>query len=57
MDEGILVRLNDTQNRDRILDEINQSTLDDVGPMGGGEQGMKVLQEMNEMVDQEGMRE
>jgi hypothetical protein len=35
--------------RERILGEFNQSTLDDVGPVVGAEQGMKVLQEMNEL--------
>lgn len=35
--------------RERVLDEFNQSTLDDVGPIGGGEQAMKVLQKMNEL--------
>ena len=35
MDDDILARLNDSQNRDRILNEFNRSTLDDVGPVGG----------------------
>jgi len=39
--------------RNRVLDQFNQSTLDDVGPMGGREQEMKVLHEMNEMGAQE----
>jgi hypothetical protein len=35
--------------REEALDEFNRSTLDEVGPIGGAEQGMKVLQEMNEL--------
>ena len=38
--------------RDRILSDFNQSTLDPVGPLGG-DQGMNVLSEMNEMADLE----
>jgi hypothetical protein len=34
---------------DSILDEFNQTTLDDVGPVAGGDQEMKVLKEMNEL--------
>lgn len=34
-----------------ILDEFNKSTLDDVGPVGGGDKEMKVLNEMNELED------
>jgi hypothetical protein len=34
---------------DRILDESNQTTLDDVGPVAGGDQVLKVLKEMNEL--------
>ena len=37
--------------RDRILSDFNQSTLDPVGPVGG-DQGMKILSEMNELGDQ-----
>ena len=37
---------------DRILDEFNRSTLDDVGPVRGLK-GMKVLSEMNELGAQE----
>jgi len=51
MDEDVLARPIDSQNRDRVLGEFNRSTLDDVGPMGGGEQGIKVLQGMNSLVD------
>ena len=39
------------QRRNRILNDFNQSTLDDVGPVGGKDQGMKVLEEMNELQD------
>jgi uncharacterized protein YfeS len=34
--------------RGRVLEEFNASTLDSVGPFGG-DQGMNVLQEMNEL--------
>jgi len=34
--------------RDRILDEFNRSTLDDVGPVGG-DQGMAILKDMNDL--------
>ena len=37
----------------RVRDEFNRSTLDDVGPVGG-EQGMRVLREMNESKKHEG---
>jgi hypothetical protein len=37
--------------RDRILHDFNQSTLDPVGPVGG-EQGTKLLSEMNSLVDE-----
>jgi len=48
-DEQKAVRLFQSPNAtDRVLEEFNQSVLDDVGPVGG-EQGMKVLQEMNEL--------
>jgi len=36
---------------DRLLNEFNRENLDDVGPIGGAEQGMKVLQEMNSLAD------
>lgn len=48
VDEDALARVNDAQRRDRVLGEFNASTLDSVGPLGG-DQGMKVLQEMNEL--------
>lgn len=38
------------ERRERIVDEFNRENLDDVGPLGG-DQGMKVLNEMNELVD------
>ena len=37
-----------SETRDRVLDEFNRSTLDDVGPLGG-KQGVRVLPEMNEL--------
>jgi len=51
MDEDVLDRINDEQNRRRVLIEFNQSTLDPVGPLGG-DQGMKVLSEMNFLADE-----
>jgi hypothetical protein len=36
------------KSRDRVLNDFNQSTLDPVGPVGG-EQGMSVLKDMNEL--------
>ena len=35
--------------RNKILKEFNQSTLDDVGPVGNPDQEMKILKEMNEL--------
>jgi hypothetical protein len=46
----ILALLNDPRHRTRLLDSLNRSTLDDVGPVGG-DQEIKVLKEMNEMQD------
>jgi hypothetical protein len=46
-----LKRLANPEKRDRILDEFNRDNMDDVGPIGGHEQGMKVLSEMNSLVD------
>lgn len=43
--------LTDPEVMKRILEEFNQSTLDPVGPVGG-DQGMTVLKELNEL-DQE----
>jgi hypothetical protein len=48
VDEPVLARINDVQRRDRVLGEFNASTLDNVGPMQG-DQGMKVLSEMNDL--------
>lgn len=42
------------ERRDRILDEFKRDQMDDVGPVGGTEHGMKVLQEMNSLVDDHG---
>jgi hypothetical protein len=36
------------QARDRFLEEFNNSTLDPVGPVGG-DHGMSVLKEMNDL--------
>jgi hypothetical protein len=49
----ILALLNDPRRRTRVLDSLNRSTLDDVGPLGG-EKGEKFLSELNEMADLEG---
>ena len=46
-------RLANPKARNRILDEFNRSTLDDVGPVGG-DKGEKFLRELNEMADLEG---
>jgi hypothetical protein len=49
----ILALLNDPRHRSRLLDSLNKSTLDDVGPVGG-DQSMAVLNDMNEVeVDHE----
>ena len=45
--------LNDPRHRVRVLDSLNKSTLDDVGPVGG-DKGEKFLRELNEMADLEG---
>ena len=47
----ILALLNDARNRERMMQEMNRENLDDVGPVRGTEQGMKVLSEMNSLVD------
>lgn len=41
-------RLFDPQRREAVLDQLNRDNLDDVG-LVGGDQGMKVLQEMNDL--------
>ena len=46
-----LKRLANPERRNRILNEFNRDLMDDVGPIGG-DQGMKVLQEMNELAKQ-----
>lgn len=35
--------------KEKVLQEFNTSTLDDVGPVSGGDREMKVLREMNEL--------
>ncbi len=37
--------------RERVLEQFNASTLDDVEPVAGGDQELKVLKEMNELQD------
>jgi hypothetical protein len=44
--------LSDARRRERVLDQLNASTMDDVGPVGGQEQGMKVLSDMNDLDQQ-----
>ena len=53
MDEDFVARMDNAQNRDRVLQEFNRPTLDDVGPVGG-EQGLKLRQEMNDLGGAEG---
>jgi hypothetical protein len=45
-------RLNNPETRERFLSDFNQSTLDDVGTVGG-DQEIKDLKELNEMADLE----
>lgn len=47
----ILALLNDPRNRKRMLQAMNRENMDDVGPVGGQEQGLKVLNEMNSFAD------
>jgi hypothetical protein len=49
----ILALLRDSRHRTRLLDSLNRSTLDDVGPLGG-DKGEKFLKELNEMQEVEG---
>jgi hypothetical protein len=49
----ILALLNDPRRRSRVLDSLNKSSLDDVGPFAG-DKGEKFLKELNEMQDLEG---
>ena len=45
-----LRRLNNPERRDRFLEQFNCNNLDDVGPVGGQE-GTKLLSQMNSLVD------
>ena len=47
----ILAPLNHPRNRERMLQAMNRENLDDVDPVGGAEQGMRVLSEMNSLTD------
>jgi hypothetical protein len=49
LNDDPLAPMSDAQKRERELEEFNASTLDTVGPVGGAEQGMKVLSEMNSL--------
>ena len=44
-----LKQLANPKARNRILNQFNRENMDDVGPIGGAEQEMKVLNEMNEL--------
>jgi uncharacterized protein YfeS len=46
--EGSFLLFRSPEAKDRVLGEFGSSTLDNVGPIKG-DQGMKVLQEMNEL--------
>lgn len=48
----ILALLNEPRNRERMLQAMNRENMDEVGPIGGAGQGMKVLSEMNSLVDE-----
>lgn len=48
----ILALLRDPRHRNRLLDSLNKSTLDDVGPLGA-DKGEKFLSELNEIADLE----
>lgn len=37
------------RQKPRLIEDRNRSTLDDVGPVSGGDQELKVLKEMNEL--------
>jgi hypothetical protein len=50
----ILALLSDPRKREKMLQAMNGENLDDVGPVGGTEQGMKILSEMNSLVDYHG---
>jgi hypothetical protein len=41
----------DPKARERVLDEFNRDNLDGVGRVGEAEQGMRILSEMNSLVD------
>ena len=48
----ILALLRDRKNRNRVLESLNKSTLDEgAAPIAGKDQEMKVLKEMNELQD------
>jgi hypothetical protein len=43
--------MNNPERRERILREFNREITDEVGPVGGADQGMRVLSEMNSLAD------
>jgi hypothetical protein len=47
----ILARLQDPRDRSSTLDSINRMDQDESSQVGGGDQEMKVLKEMNELQD------
>jgi predicted peroxiredoxin len=44
----ILALLNDPRQKNRLLNALNNDTMDAAAPVGKGDQEMKVLKEMNE---------
>lgn len=47
----ILALLNDPRNREMVVQAMNRDNMDAVRPIGGEVQGMKLLSEMNSLVD------
>jgi hypothetical protein len=41
--------MNDDQSRDRVLEEVNASTLDSIGPVGSQDPQLRILDEINEL--------
>ena len=50
MDEDLFARINDAQNRARVLGEFNAATHVHVGPIGSQELGMRVLRWTNSTI-------
>lgn len=45
----ILALLNDARHRNRLIGDVNLIDQDEPAQVGGGDQEMKVLKEMNEL--------